>query len=55
MVSEVNGIDLGIERAVNTVLDLNFAVARFDVYIGGARLHGVIDDRINQLDDGGHL
>ena len=55
VVGEIDGIDFLIQRAVDAVLDLHFGVARFDVNVGGARLHRVVNDRVDQLDDWRHL
>src|SRR4029078_3566881 len=55
VIGEIDRIDFRVERAVDSILDLHFSVASFDVNIGRARLHRVVDDRVDQLDDGRHL
>ena len=55
MISEIDGIDFLVQRAVDPIFHLHFGVARFDVNVGSARFHGVIDNRVDQLDDWRHL
>src|SRR5580765_3576643 len=55
VISEIDWIDFLVQRSVDAVLDLNFGVAGFDVNVGCARLHRVINDRVDQLDDRRHL
>ena len=55
VVSEIYWVDLLVQRAVDAILHLHFRIARFDVDVGRARLHGVVDNGIDQLDDRRHL
>ena len=55
VISEIDRIDFRVERAVDSILDLHFRVASLDVNIGSARLHRVVDDRVDELDDRRHL
>jgi len=55
MIGEINRVNFGVERAVNTILDLHLCVARFDMNVGGTRLHRIEDDRVNQFDDRRHV
>src|SRR4051794_23693226 len=55
VVSEIDRIDLGVESAVDSVLNLHLRVLSLDMNIRSARLHRVVDDRIDQLDDWRHF
>ena len=55
MECEIDRINFLIQRAVDAVLHLNFSVACFDVNVGGTRLHRVVDNRVDQLDDRRHV
>ena len=55
VISQIDRIHLLIQRTVNAVFHLDFGIACFDVNVGSARLHSVVNDRVDQLDDGRHL
>ncbi len=55
MISQIDGIDFLIQRAVDAILDLHLCVASLDVNVRGARLHRVVNDRVDQFDDRRHL
>ncbi len=55
MESKIYRINFGVECAIDSILDLHFCVARFNVNIRGARLHRVVDNRIDEFDDRRHL
>src|SRR5262249_24018562 len=55
MISEINRINFGIECAVDSILHLHFGVASFDMNIGSTRLHGVVNNRIDEFDDWRHF
>src|SRR6185503_1376404 len=55
VVSEIDWIDFRIKRSVNSILHLHFSVACFDMYVRRARLHRVINDRVDEFDDRRHL
>src|SRR6266542_5869883 len=55
MIGEIYGIDLRIERSIDSILYLHFCVARLDVNVRGPRLHSVVNDRVDQLNYRGHF
>ena len=55
MVREIDRIDFGIQRAVNSVLHLHFCITCLDVNVGSTRLHRIVDNRVDELDDGRHF
>ena len=55
VIGEIDRIDFRVQRAVDSILDLNFRVASFDMNVRRARLHRVVDDRVDELDDRRHL
>src|SRR6476646_6606815 len=55
MESEIDRIDFGVERSVNSILYLDLSVTSFDVNIGSSRFHRVINNRVDEFDDRRHL
>src|SRR4030095_8718156 len=55
VVNQIDRIDLRVKRAVDSILHLHFRVACFDVNVRCARLHCLVNDRVNELDDRRHI
>ena len=55
MIGEIDRIYSLIERAIDSIFDLDFRVARLDMNVRRARLHRVVNDRVDEFNDRRHV